>query len=119
MIGNEGLTVVNSETSEPFTFQDANFELPWSGFNEFYDEIAAHQGHGYLSVVLSPLEESSQSRRMRSSIDSSAYSILLDEFLSNLLRAPLFHIRVKPRDVPDRRELWGEVAEVLDAELRR
>ena len=109
-IRNTGLMVTNSETNEAFTFQDPDFELPWSHFDEFYDEVAAHQSSGFLSVALTNDKGPLHAKLVRKAIESRTISLELDQFLSDQLHAPLLHVRVQAHDPVERGRAWQEVA---------
>ena len=113
-IRNTGLSVTNSETSEAFTFQDPGFELPWSHFDDFYDEVAAHQSSGYLSVALTNDERPLHAKLARKAIDGRTISTELDQFLSDRLHAPLLHVRVQAHDPSERGTAWQEVAALFE-----
>src|SRR5437667_5783792 len=54
LIRADGLIVKDSETDHEFLFRRPNYSFPWKHFDDFYKQAAAHQGIGYLGVLVPP-----------------------------------------------------------------
>ncbi|HUN82577.1 MAG TPA: hypothetical protein VMV81_13820 [Phycisphaerae bacterium] len=116
-IRGEGLVVRDSETDCPQLFQQADYELPWYGFESFLAQAFPHQHHGYIGIAV-PAERSSVGERLRSgAFEHPRARIEGDGDLSRALGLPVFSVQVDPESPEERDEAWAAVTEYIKGVL--
>ena len=116
LITGEGLKVKDSETDRTHLFRDPGYQLPWSGFREFYREASSQQSHGYLGVMV-PADSPVLDRLRSEPYSSLRGRILYDDELTALLRMPLFNIYVDPSTPEERSREWMAITRYLKSIL--
>jgi|SRR5579884_612880 len=118
-IRGQGLEVKDSENQQPFLFRNPDYDLPWSSFEEFYDQATAHQNIGYLGLLIPPGRDEFIRRLEREKYQSVSTSIGRDDDLGRRLRHVVFEIVVEALDPQARSIEWVNVTEYLRGQLRR
>ncbi|HYE17968.1 MAG TPA: hypothetical protein VEA69_05970 [Tepidisphaeraceae bacterium] len=110
-IRDDGLVVKDSETDKPYRFHDPIYTLPWPTFDAFYAQAGAHQGMGYLGVLL-PCDCAAVADQLAElACDEPALHIGFDAENGKLLGRRLLGILARPGDVLERERVWADVTE--------
>jgi hypothetical protein len=121
-IRGDGLSVTDSENGRKYRFHEVGFALPWNDFDAFHAQAAAHQGIGYIGIIL-PGDNPDLAQRLaavaESHRDAPSITIGIDPAHARLLGGSLLNIVVRARDVADRHALWGSITQQIAYALRR
>ena len=116
-IRNDGLLVRDSETQEPYRFADGDYHLPWTRFDHFHGQANAHQGIGYIGILVRP-DQAAIERRLSSLMpESGPTEIGFDEALGRMLGGRLLTIITRPRDEAERADLWPLITRRVERAL--
>jgi hypothetical protein len=122
-----GLVVRDCENERPYLFREPGYAVPWPSFDEFYREAGAHQGVGYLGIIipsdLAPLarllREESGNPSGRSATAGAVTKVRPEEDMGVILGGTILSIRVEAEDPHQRGAAWGRftirVREVLES----
>lgn len=101
-----GLIVKDSEAQQRYLFRARTYQLPWTNFEAFHEQAAAHQNRGYLGVVVPR-----RLHRLCCTLHNDGYRskrahISFDGDLSCVLGGSLFNIVVAAGDPQQRDAEW-------------
>ena len=119
LIRAQGLVVKDCENDERYLFRQADYQIPWRSFEDFYRDAAAHQKVGYLGILV-PDDRADLAKALEAGgYRIPAAEISTDERIDAFVGGTLFEVRVETADPRVRDEQWRTftdyVAQVLEA----
>lgn len=106
LIRGPGLIVKDCENDQLFLFQEANYQVPWSNFEDFYREAASHQNLGYLGMIV-PAGCHAVARQLRAdNYRTNATRLGADDELGQIFGGAVFELRVDATDPTTRQAEW-------------
>lgn len=112
-IRGQGLAVKDSETGQTYLFREESYRLPWSDYEEFFAQVGAQQGVGYLGVLV-PRESGELGERLGMLREmAEGAEVWWDEQAGAALGARVLGIRVRPSSPEERRGLWGAITRAV------
>lgn len=108
-----GLVVKEAESGRSYLFRDAHYRLPWHDFEQFFGESIAHQGWGYLGILI-PRQQGARHARLRAGISElDTAQCAFEAEATSPPDAWLLHILIQPRDPADAARRWRDVTRWL------
>jgi hypothetical protein len=105
-IHGDGLVVRDCESDAPYLFRQPDWHVPWSSFDTFYREAAAHQNEGYLGIIV-PQNQPALEERFQREPYRTRWSILaLERCPPAAVPGSLFGLRVNAIDESVRDREW-------------
>ncbi|HWL92510.1 MAG TPA: hypothetical protein VNT79_03165 [Phycisphaerae bacterium] len=110
-IRDAGLLVTDSETDETRLFHQPDYALAWHNFEEFYQQAAAHQGHGFIGIAIPANRDNLIRRLSNGGLDAPALRLERDAQLEGAIGEPMFSVTVAPASAEERDAAWAAVTE--------
>jgi hypothetical protein len=112
LIRGDGLEVKDSENDNASVFRDPSYTNPWRSFDDFFREANAHQGIGYLGIILRDVAQRALADDLREAA-AAGPNLRAEEHpeIGELLDARLISITVEEPDEQRRSAAWQGVTE--------
>lgn len=113
LIRSRGLIVQDSTTGREYLFRAGTYQLPWSSFPQFYEQVALQQSEGCLGILVPRDRVSVVCQMHNRPFRTGRAFIRFDGDLSCILGGSLFAATVQSRDPGDCTAQWKAVADYL------